>query len=342
MNPRYAICVGLALDLIVVSVFPDPLWFMIVAVGTAMNGLAVAANGWKMPVWRMQEEIIRHRPMTKDTRYKCLSDVIPVGIGTASVGDFLIFGGLLASYQDPVFMDALYAKETIVIALSWWALGWFKGFGVTEKWTREERKEMRKQFAANFLIVMWLMAFGNLLHLKSCGIGAMRAHAESVKKEIAADFKVRPILASAVKASPSRSLGRLVDPPKELLKRLKRARDKEKSEDLKLLTMGSSQFVIFTSSSIAGSTSQYPSPVMEPIGTRKGPFCRITCAVHHTSRYDVEVTPDLCRANRVPPAATYVEGWLEQPPGSGYEYLVPWPGPANGQGGFDGYKLYWK
>lgn len=79
----------------------------------------------------------------------------------------------------------------------------------------------------------------------------------------------------------------------------------------------------------------------EKAGTRKGPFCRVTCAFHHGGNADVEVLSDLCKANFIPKSMAWVPGWQTDHSGQ-YEYQNPWPGPANPDGGLDSYKLYWK
>jgi hypothetical protein len=76
--------------------------------------------------------------------------------------------------------------------------------------------------------------------------------------------------------------------------------------------------------------------VNEKRAARKGPYCRVTCAVHHGSRYDVETDESLCKANWIPPDADAVPGWINQ---GDFDYKQPWPGPAGGD--FQSYKLYW-
>jgi hypothetical protein len=57
------------------------------------NMLAIYANGKKMPARGRPEITERHCPFTKETRLKFLCDIIPVGIGMASVGDVLLLIG---------------------------------------------------------------------------------------------------------------------------------------------------------------------------------------------------------------------------------------------------------
>lgn len=76
-------------------------------------------------------------------------------------------------------------------------------------------------------------------------------------------------------------------------------------------------------------------------GSRQGPFCRVTCTVHHNDHYDVEALPELCKAGFIPKEMAEVPGWGKTAGDSEYEFLNPWPGPANPEGGFHSYKLYW-
>jgi hypothetical protein len=81
----------------------------------------------------------------------------------------------------------------------------------------------------------------------------------------------------------------------------------------------------------------------QPIGTRKGPFCRVTCSFHHNDKQgagegDVEVDAHYCQKNRIEPEEVGVPGWVQVD--AQYERKQDWPGPA--QGGLDSYKLYWK
>jgi hypothetical protein len=64
----------------------------------------------------------------------------------------------------------------------------------------------------------------------------------------------------------------------------------------------------------------------------------MTSAAHHDERYDVETVPQLCRANWIPPTATFVPGWFDGGMDK-LEITQLWPGPA--QQGFEYYKLYW-
>lgn len=87
-----------------------------------------------------------------------------------------------------------------------------------------------------------------------------------------------------------------------------------------------------------------PSPdFAQRIGTRKGPFCRVTCEFHHKDNLgagsgDVEVEASYCNTQHINEQALVVPGWAQLD--AQYEQRNDWPGPA--QGGLDSYKLYWK
>lgn len=79
------------------------------------------------------------------------------------------------------------------------------------------------------------------------------------------------------------------------------------------------------------------------IGTRKGPFCRVTCEFHHKDNLgagsgDVEVEASYCNTQHINQQDSVVPGWVQL--NAQYEQKNDWPGPA--QGGLDSYKLYWK
>lgn len=91
-------------------------------------------------------------------------------------------------------------------------------------------------------------------------------------------------------------------------------------------------------------------------GTRKGPFCHLTCAVHHGTNeehtWDAETLPEFCRANYLPPAQHF-PAWMQMldfGDGGRYERLNPYCGPIpssdcegpNEKHPVQSYKLYWK
>lgn len=91
-------------------------------------------------------------------------------------------------------------------------------------------------------------------------------------------------------------------------------------------------------------TVNFKPMMLLPQGVRKGPFCRITCTVHHDAAYDVEVSDvNLCRTGKLDPTANEVPGWT--PTGDGHtEYQNGWPGPGpyiNDPAEQYKYKLYW-
>lgn len=176
---QYPIWIGMVVALVMVCVTSNPVWWMIAALGAGANGIVCAANGWKMPVRGSFEETIRHVPMIASTRHKWLADVIPTGLGKASVGDFLLAAGILGAWATRDQFP--YAKLVAVLGLVWWASGWAKGFRLFDKWTAEARRDSQK----NIPIVLLLMIIGSLFHVRGCGISELRASAKNVESAIA-------------------------------------------------------------------------------------------------------------------------------------------------------------
>lgn len=113
-------------------------------------------------------------------------------------------------------------------------------------------------------------------------------------------------------------------------------------------TISSTATSTITTSPTASAAYLAQIPGLQKSGGRKGPFCRVTCNVHHASSYDVEAEAELCRAGRIEPRAEEVMGWAQiatDDNGQAWERLQPWPGPgsntANEAGPYH-YKLYWK
>lgn len=318
---QYPIWIGLTFTLVMVSINPNPWWWMLTALGMGANGLVVAANGWKMPVRGSLNETVRHCPMVISTRHKWLGDVIPVGFGKASIGDFLLCAGLLGVYSTRDFISLnVLAGVTIL----WWSTGWIKGFKLLEKWTAEARRDCMK----NIPIVMVLMLAGNLLSIRGCSAGEMQA---SVKRLAEAATPVSIPKGKVKPESKMRDLGTIIAPPPASLRRLREETAKSEQERKKLAVM---PFV--------SETSFRPMFIQNiaKVGTRKGPFCHVTCAVHHNDHYEAEVKKEFCNANWIPPTAQYVQGWgVSKVINDIYEYNNPWPGPA--VEGFHSYKLYW-
>lgn len=314
---QYPIWIGLIVALVMVCIMPSPLWWMVAVIGMGANGVVVAANGWKMPVWRLKEESVRHCPMVSETRHKWLGDVIPVGFGKASIGDFFIAAGVMGVLAN---RDQIgYTKGLLLATLGIWAIGWSKGFSLFTKWPKEARRDAAK----NIPIVMLMFLIGNLVHLHGCGVGELQAQAKVAIENL---HTVKPPSITEIRKH-TRSLGDLVAPSSEELRRMSREAKRWKEEQARQAVL---QLVNQTGSSFF---------VMQPVGGRKGPFCRVTCAVHHNDKYDVEVEKQFCNANWIPPQTEYIAGWAVEPTGK-YEYNSPWPGPATP--GFHNYKLYWR
>lgn len=210
---KYPIWLGIAVAAVMVCVTSNYAWWMVVAVGIGANGIAVAANGWKMPVRGQLEEGIRHAPMTGSTRFKCFGDVIPVGFGKASIGDFLIWAGLMGVWATRGSIP--YEKLVAASCLLWWASGWAKGFNLFKKWPAEARRDARK----NIPIVLVLMALGNLVNLRGCSFGDLRASAESLEG-IAASAP-SPVKPKVIAQEKWRDLGKLAPLSPAFLTRLK-------------------------------------------------------------------------------------------------------------------------
>lgn len=342
---QYPVWIGMVVALVMVCVEPNPAWWMIMVLGMGANGVVVAANGWKMPARGLLEESIRHTPMTGSTRWKWLGDIIPTGLGKASVGDFLLAAGLMGAWATRGEMP--YSKTAALACLLWWGSGWARGFGLFEKWPKEARRDCRK----NIPIVLALMALGNLLNVRGCSFGALHASEKSLGSAFASEKHSQPKIEPESKW---RDLGKLASPSHELLKRLRIDEAKRKAEAQKIAR---SQFIGWSQSASGtlqpigfnATTGQLipisfaEVPGIAPYGSRKGPFCRVTCSFHHKDNQgagtgDVEVDADYCKTQRIDPVAAEVMGW--HPINAQYEQKSPWPGPA--QGGLDSYKLYWK
>lgn len=328
MFNRYAIWFGLAWALVVVSVFPDPYWFMIIAVGAGMNGFVVAANDWKMPVRGLRADGYRHCAMDSYTRHNWMGDWIPILIGKASIGDFLIISGLLFAYQDDVFMDAMYSNEVIVIAFMCWFVGWLGGFNMREKGLQQARQELSK----NFVLILLLMAVGRVFGMHGCSLQAMQARTHKTAEHVAdaiAQHRSKP----KVEETKWRSLGKISPPPMEVLARLKAESAKRAHE---LQEQQKQQIIAEVASPQYWAIISMSGRIMPR--SRVGPFCHVTCTGHHGQTWDRETLPSFCNANFIPPETVEMPGWLARDDKT--EYTAAWPGPATP--GFENYKLYWK
>jgi hypothetical protein len=315
---QYPIWIGIAVAFVMVCATSNPAWWMLVALGIGANGLVTAANGWKMPVRGRIEESIRHTPMITTTRHSWLGDVIPTGLGKASVGDFLLAAGMLGAYATRSQLS--YASTIALFGLAWWASGWVKGFCLFEKWTAEARRDCRK----NIPIVLVLMLIGSALHIRGCSVGELQGSTKAIESAIGSRGTSQAKNKAALQ-SKWRDLGPLAAPPWETLTRLKRETAKQEQKLVREAAVEAVAGVTFTVK-------------QTPKSARIGPFCRVTCAAHHGGEYDVETVPELCRANWIPPGAFYVPGWYSEA-SDNLEYTNPWPGPA--QQGFGSYRLYW-
>jgi hypothetical protein len=105
----------------------------LVAVGSKMNHIAVDNNHGKMPVWVINEDVAasfigdeRHSPLTTDSQYKILCDVLvipelqPTGLEyeeIASIGDIFIWlGRVLTALAQILFPLSLFLllKDTLL------------------------------------------------------------------------------------------------------------------------------------------------------------------------------------------------------------------------------------
>ncbi len=311
--------------LVMAALAPNPIWWMIAAVGAGMNGVAVASNGWLMPVRGLTERSIRHEPMHKFTRYKWLCDVIPTGLGKASVGDFILCAGVLGAWATRWHFS--YPAIACMMGLAWWSCGSAGGFRLFEKWPKEARKDARK----NIPIVLVLMTIGNFLNVRGCSIAQMNASTLDIQQAM----NPRRAVIKHDAVAHLRSLGSIAPPPFQILTRLrmeeaKRMAEMKRAEDLRL--KGEAVRAILN----------VPPPDWVQISrkmTREGPYCHVQCSVHHGAVYDRETLPEICRANWIPPQTERVPGWYPIE-GTDQEITAMWPGPATP--GFSSYKLYWK
>lgn len=323
---KYLIWISLGWVLLAMCTVSNPVWWIVLALGIFANGWVCAANEWKMPVRGIHVEGPRHTPMTQFTQYKLLADIIPTGFGKASIGDFLIWIGFLGSWAH---RDGItYLAEVALCAYLLWVFGWSKGFRLAEKWDRKAIVDSKK----NVPIVLMLMIAGNLLGVHGCSAKEMTA---SVGDLHLPDMRTRDVSVKTLTET-SRSLGQIIEPPHDLLRRLRERTEMESRqvvEDLFQQPFPLSQMTLKTN--VDGSFEFVAKSA--PKKLRSGPFCRMTCSAHHGGVYDVETLPEACRANWIPPKTQWVPGWLAI--SDTEEIANPWPGPA--QAGFESYKLYW-
>lgn len=328
---KYVLWISLTLTFLAVYTVDDPRWWMVLALGIGANGLVCAASDWKMPVRGLHAERVRHTPMTRYTRYKVLADIIPTGFGKASVGDVLLFAGILGTWAQRTSLT--YAASAIIGGYMIWVFGWSKGFALKDKWPAEERTDSFK----NVPIVLALMMVGNLLNFRGCSVTELRASTASIASAVMPDAPhIKP-----KSTKQWRDMGKLSAPPPEMLTRLREKTAKQNKELLKLINKElEKQERAVTQVPVIDAKGQVVGFVMAspetPKSARRGPFCRVTCAAHHGGQYDVETMTDLCRANYIPPTTDYVPGWIAITQDT--ERANPWPGPTQG---LESYKLYW-
>lgn len=310
---------------------PQCYWWAVLSVGVLLNGLVVGANAWKMPVMGRCEEGPRHQPMTRDTRLKWLADIVPTGLGRASFGDFAICAGILG-------VAANRGQVTLAMALvvAWllpWISGCSGGFRLFEKWTREERRDARK----NIPIVLTLVIIGNLLGIRGCSAPELRACARSAAAAVMPENEIAPPKTRLLTKLATQTAPPVT--PFEVLRRLRREQSvRDRQAVMDAVTQAKQPATLLIAASNDGSRW-----ALTGTGVRlrnKGRACRITCLVHHNNTYDVETDESLCRANWIPPQSDIVPGWYVYAFDQDHEVRNPWPGPATK--GFISYKLYWK
>lgn len=301
----------------------EPLCFVVSLVGISCNLLVVAVNNWKMPVVGLFEDTEIHQRMILTTRCKWLGDVIPVGIGKASIGDFLICAGFLGVTATGA-IEGWVTPFRLFLAggVFYWLIGWANGFHFLDK-----SREYRKQAAKNFPIALILICLGHLLGVRGCNVGTLQALASG-----------GGTTAMLPEKKQWRDLGTMLPPPRRI-KPLNQI-EREQQADLEKLRQQQQKEAREDAQRIINQFTRNPPVQHVEQATRKGPFCRITCTVHHNDHYDVEVMPELCKANWIPPTAAYVPGWWKLDQEGKWEAMNLWPGPA--QTGFRTYKLYWK
>jgi Family of unknown function (DUF5317) len=323
---KYILWIGIVFSLVEVALGNNPLWPALLLTGLAANGLVIAVNGWKMPVRGRGEEGIRHTAMTSATRLRWLGDIIPVGLGIASIGDFLLIAGMLGIWAN---RSRNYAEAVALCALGLWVVGWSRGFNLFGKWTVEERKDTKK----NIPIVILLMIAGNLMHARGCSVGELQASAKDVETALAS----KEVAGVEIKPAPKwRNLGKLAAPPPQMLRRMREDTAKQEQKNRENVTKVFSQPLTHSVAVVNGNMFIARSQPTAKSG-RSGPFCRVTCAAHHGGEYDVETLPEACKANWIPPTAIFVPGWYAV--SDKEEVASDWPGPA--EKGFSSYKLYW-
>lgn len=246
------------------------------------------------------------------------------------------------------FILGLIGLSSVTACLTWWFCGAISGFHLFEKLPEKIKKAWRVYAALTLLTGGGVVGVAGM---RGCG-GFATASAQPAPVSTPARRQVIKL------TSPLEVLGglRLQRTKEEREEKQKaeaerrkveaEARKQLREEKRRLREEAQLQFMMSRwSSNAAQTTSISGAPItigreITPVGSRKGPFCRVTCAFHHSSSADVEVDGSYCNAKVIPPDAESVPGWARTADGQG-EFQNDWPGPANSQRGLDSYKLYW-
>lgn len=105
-------------------------YMMLFSIGTLLNFIAIAANGFKMPVYipdtimnaeaqklfLLSGKDLIHSLLTEDTKFKILCDIIPLHSPypfpkTISIGDVFLLAGIFAFWQKLLFESATQSKH---------------------------------------------------------------------------------------------------------------------------------------------------------------------------------------------------------------------------------------
>jgi hypothetical protein len=218
------------------------------------------------------------------------------------------------------FLISLICLATPLAVLNYWASGLFCGFRISEKLPEKVKRALKLY---GLLALLGGGAAVGTASMRGCiSLPALQAYAASASAasgNSGAEVKT-PKLHSLGKVTPA-------PPPFKVLTRMRMQEEMRKQKEEARQAM-----LTFLASIpqrwVMGQTRQ----------ARKGPFCHVTCSVHHGTLYDRETLPEFCKSNWIPPDAENVPGWW--PIDDKHEFTAAWPGPA--VTGFESYKLYWK
>jgi hypothetical protein len=416
IRQKHLFAVGILIAVALAATISQPVWFLVMALGIVANWLVTSLNQGRMPVWGWydgHEDCSCHCLLTSRSRFIVLADIIPTGWGAwwgrASIGDFLIWGGIVGVVATHAFEGWLtYVRVITIIFLVAWITGWAKGFHLSEKWADEIMRQCRKGVSVTMLMVV----LGNLIGFRGCGqanaslLSAVRDTASGDNKKsvqalidgsrslgkvnISQEFLTRLRIATAdydAKGVQARKTQAALDAPiqkqmaeiqRDPISHVQTARLRDLQNNAStptIIAQNSHSFIYKTydgairrwtlggEEELAPAVKQQPTEqwnmtwtatmgtvmmavqrvTFQRIGTRKGPFCRVTCEFHHKDNLgagtgDVELDADYCTRNTIPKEDIQVPGWYAVD--AQYEHKTNWPGPA--RGGLDSYKLYWK